>query len=93
MSTLIKVLKTLVLLAILTPAIFWLDQNVGPGYTTSMQQQMLADLNASDTEQTQETNEPTATEAKPQPSEFNINTNDTANNVNKKNNILCLIQK
>lgn len=46
MSAIIKALKILVLVAILAPAVLWLDQTFGPGYTQSMQQQILADLNA-----------------------------------------------
>ena len=61
MSAIIKTLKSLLLLAILAPAILWLDQTFGPGYTKSMQQQILADLNpqSSPQEQEPEPNKPT----------------------------------
>lgn len=55
MSSLIKAIKALVLLAILAPATLWLDQNFGPGYTKSMQQQMLADLKSPASDKTSDT--------------------------------------
>ena len=67
MSAIIKTLKSLLLLAILAPAILWLDQTFGPGYTKSMQQQILADLNPQSSPQEQAAQDQAPQTKEPEP--------------------------
>ncbi|NQZ09583.1 MAG: hypothetical protein HRT35_20735, partial [Algicola sp.] len=43
-SLLINALKLIVLLGLMVPGVFWLDEKVGPGYSTQIQNKLIAAL-------------------------------------------------